>query len=340
MSTETKTIVFVAPGKAELQDRECDEAPAPDRVLLKTECTLISPGTEFACLSGSTNRMGDVKNPFPCVLGYSAVARVLKTGSAVTSLREGDRCLCYHSRHAGCQNMPETNLVRIEDDRIPSEEAVFCVVGCMGFQGVRRCRPEFGESLMVMGLGLLGQFAVQTARLSGAFPVIALDFIESRREIALALGADAAFSPDDPALKEKIMELTGGRGCDAVVEVTGNPQAVVQGLELTARFGRFALVGCNRTPTEKIDFYNLVHRPGITVIGAHNMARPQHDRRPGVWTMREDMALLLRFLGAGRLQSRPLLTRIADPAEAPEIYEKLYARDPNLPGVVFDWKNY
>ena len=335
---KTKAIVFVAPGKAEFQDRDRDDALAPDRVLLKTECTLISPGTEFANLSGNTNR--GTKSPFPCVLGYSAVARVLKVGEAVTTLHEGDRCLCYHSQHSNYQIMPEINLVRIEDDALPSVEAVFCVVGCMGFQGVRRCRPEFGESLMVMGLGLLGQFAVQTAHLSGCLPVIALDFNEARRKIALALGADAAFAPDDPELKNKILELTNGRKCDSVVEVTGNPQAVVQGLGLTADFGRIALVGCNRTPTEKIDFYNLVHRPGISVLGAHNMARPLHDRRPGVWTMKEDMALLLRYMSAGRLRSRELLTMVADPAEAPGIYDRLYARDPGLLGVVFDWKNY
>ena len=335
---KVRSIDFVAPGKAELREIEIDGELTPNRVKLKTECTLISPGTEFACLAGNTNRSDS--SVFPKTLGYSAVARVLETGSAVTLVKPGDRCLCYHSAHRNYQFMPESNLVRIEDDALPAEEAVFCVVGCMGFQGVRRCRPEFGESLMVMGLGLLGQFAIQTAHLSGCFPVIALDFIEARRKTALELGADAAFSPDDPELKEKILKLTDGRGCDSVVEITGNPQAVVQGLGLTARFGRFSLVGCSRTPTEKIDFYNLVHRPGISVIGAHNMARPLQERRPGVWTMREDMALLLRFMSAKRLKSRPLLTMTADPAEAPGIYARLYARDPGLLGVVFDWRNY
>lgn len=332
---KVKSIVFVARGKAEFRETEVEayENPGPNQVLLKTDCTLISPGTELYCLDICNERR-------QMTLGYSAVARVMKTGSNVKNFREGDRCLCYHSCHQNYQLMPEDNLVRIEDDGLPSEDAVFCVVGCMGFQGVRRCRPEFGESLMVMGLGLLGQFAVQTSRQSGCFPVIGLDFMEDRRKIAMELGADAVFSPDDPELREKVLQLTGGRGCDSVVEVTGNPQAVVQGLQLTAKFGRFSLVGCNRTPTEKIDFYNLVHRPGISVIGAHNMARPLQERQPGVWTMREDMAVLLRSMSSGRLRSRPLLSMIADPAEAPGIYDRLFARDPGLLGVVFDWKKY
>ena len=110
-------------------------------------------------------------------------------------------------------------------------------------------------------------------------------------------------------------------------------------MKLTARFGRIALVGCNRKATEKIDFYNLVHRPGISVLGAHNMARPLDDRRPGLWTMKEDMEVLLRYMAAGRLQSRPLLSKVAKPAEAPEIYARLLAHDPELLGVVFDWNN-
>lgn len=332
-----KVIQFVSQGKAELLDIDFPDPSdiAPDMVYLKTICTLISPGTEFACINGSVS-----KNQFPMTLGYSAVATVMAVGANVTKFAVGDRCLCYHSGHRNYQLMPEHKLVKIVHDSLPSEEAVYCVVGCMGFQGVRRCRPEFGESLMVMGLGLLGQFAVQTAHLSGCFPVIALDYNEKRRQIALGSGADHAFSPGDPELEEKVRAVTDGKGADSVIEVTGNPQAVVQGLKLTARFGRVSLVGCSRTPTENIDFYNLVHRPGISIIGAHNQARPMDDRRPGVWTMAEDMSLLLKYMDAGRLQCKNLHTMTADPAEAPGIYDRVYNRDPDLLGVVFDWSKY
>ena len=330
-----QAVAFTAPGRAELVAHELPDAPKADHVLLKTEYTLISPGTEFACLNGVTGRA--VR--YPMYLGYSAVARVIGAGADVHDLKPGDRCLCYHSIHCSFQHMPARNVVRIEDDVLPSPEAIFCVVGTMGFQGVRRCRPEFGESSLVMGLGLLGQFAAQTARLCGLFPVIGLDFHADRREKALATGADACFSPDEPGLTEKIKNLTRG-GADIVIEVTGNPQAVVQGLECCAPFARVALVGCSRTPTEKIDFYNLVHRPGISLIGAHNCARPALDRRPGVWTQREDMALLLRSMALGRLSSKHLITGIADPAECPGIYDRLYRRDPSVLGQLFDWRNY
>ena len=334
---KAKVIQFVSKGKAEFLDINYPDPVelGPDMVYLKTICTLISPGTEFACINGSVSQ-----NQFPMTLGYSAVATVMAVGPNVTKFAVGDRCLCYHSAHRNYQLMPQQKLVKIVHDSLPAEEAVYCVVGCMGFQGVRRCRPEFGESLMVMGLGLLGQFAIQTAHLSGCFPVIALDYNEKRRQIALESGADYAFSPGDPDLDAKVRAVTDGKGADSVIEVTGNPQAVVQGLKLTARFGRVSLVGCSRTPTENIDFYNLVHRPGISVIGAHNQARPLDDRRPGVWTMAEDMALLLKYMDAGRLQCKNLHSMTADPVEAPGIYDRVYNRDPDLLGVVFDWSKY
>ena len=88
------SIQFVARGKAELREKEFNCDPAPGEVVLKTRCTLISPGTEFACLNGNTNR-GPVT--FPMTLGYSAVADVIKVGEGVTEFSEGEN----HIRRIG-----------------------------------------------------------------------------------------------------------------------------------------------------------------------------------------------------------------------------------------------
>lgn len=332
---KVQQITFVSQGQVQFTSVDFPDTLLPHQLLLKTEYTLISPGTEYDVL---TNQIGNVR--YPSVLGYSAVARVVKTGEAVTEFREGDRCLCYHSSHRSYQIMTCDQLAKIEFDTLPPEEALFCVVGCMGFQGVRRCRPELGESAIVLGAGLLGQFAMQTFRLCGAYPVICLDFHAFRREKALQYGADAAFSPEEKDLPEKIRSLTGNHTlCNNAVEVTGNPQALIQALTLMAPAGRISLVGCSRTPTKELDFYNLVHKPGIQILGAHNMARPLHDGRPGVWTMKEDMKTLLRYMAGGRLHSRHLITDILDPARAPAAYSRLVQKDPGLLGTVFDWNN-
>ena len=269
------SIAFTAPGRAELENCELTEPKLKrDEVFLETECTLISPGTERACLLGLTD------GKFPKYLGYSAVANVLRAGEEA-GFQPGERVLVYHSIHSTHLVKQARDLVRIEDDTLPAHAAVFAVIASMGLQGVRKARPEFGESLAVMGLGLLGLFAVRCAYLDGLFPVIALDFNERRRKLALEFGADAAFSPDEPELAEKIRHLTGGKGVNVVVEVTGNPEALNGALDFTAPYGRITLTGCSRTPTHEIDFYHKVHCPGISIIGAHNMARPLHDGRHG-----------------------------------------------------------
>ena len=332
---KAKEIAFVAVGKAELRDCAILESGKVERdfLLLKTITTLISPGTERDCLMNLThNKVG-----YPAVLGYSAVAEVVEVGEGVEEFTPGERVMVYHSSHRSYQYKHKSDIYKLDFPELAPEEAVFTIVGAMGFQGLRKIRPELGESVMVMGQGLLGLFALQCARLSGALPLIALDLSPERRALALELGADYAFSPEEEDLVGKIRKLTRG-GVNGVVEVTGNPEAIHLGLACMAPMGRISLVGCSRRPTKEVDFYNEVHRPGISVIGAHNFARPRSDRRPGYWTNREDVECLLHLLAKGRIRVKPFLTRVASPAEAPEIYGEL-ASGPRKPfGVVFDWR--
>ena len=292
-----RTIVFTEREKAELIETDFEQInPEPGFALLKTEYSLISPGTERACL------LGLVDGSFPMTLGYSAVATVLEAGKG-SDLKPGDRAVIYHSHHSSLQLKEERDIVRIENPAIDSRDAVFAVTAAMGLQGIRKVRPELGESVAVMGLGLLGLAAVRCAHLSGAFPLIALDFNKKRRTIAKEFGADFVFSPDEPELKRKIQDLTHG-GINALIEVTGNPDALNSALDFMAPLGRIALVGCSRLPTEQIDFYHKVHKPGISIIGAHNFVRPRNDSHPGYWTMRDDMRTLLRLTAAGKFKPK------------------------------------
>ena len=228
-------------------------------------------------------------------------------------------------------------------------DAVFCVTAAMGLLGLRKLQCELGESVAVVGLGLLGLAALRCASLDGCMPLIGIDFNPVRRQIAHDYGADYTFSPDEPDLASKIRELTrdSGRGetiknipqggCNGVIEVTGNPAALDAALDYTAPFGRIALVGCSRTPTERLDFYNKVHRPGISLLGGHNFARPRTDSQAGFWTMRRDMSFLLRLIQQKRFDPSRMLNVVAPPEQAPELYARLLAHDQNLLGVVFDW---
>ena len=328
-----KQIVFTAPGKAELLDTPLPNAE-PDSITVSTEYTVVSGGTEKANLLDLPNVPG---GPFPRYLGYSGVGRVIKAGPA-TKTPVGSRVLVYHGVHSNWNVVPEANITPILDNSISSLDAAFVILASMGLGGVRKARLEIGESAMVMGLGLLGMFAVQFCRLNGAFPVIAADPNPDRRALALQLGADAALDPLSPEFSNQVRDLTYGKGVRATIEVSGSSAAMHQALECAAFQGRVVLLGCTRVSDCSVDYYSQVHRPGIELIGAHNFVRPKYDSYPYHWTHQDDCIAILRLLGSGRIQISPLCSSVVSPARAPEVYTRL-AKDPSFPlGVVFDWR--
>jgi len=263
---------------------------------------------------------------------------VTDVGDGVENVTVGDRVLLEWVTHRSHAVVKASDLIVLSDERVESLDAAFVVIGAMGLQGVRKLRLQLGESAMVVGLGILGMFATQMASLDGAIPVTVSDYDPKRRGLALSLGADHAFSPDEENLPEKIRELTYGKGVDAIVEVTGAAAALQQALTYVAREGRISLTGCTRVSDAHIDFYKYVHRPGVSLIGAHTFVRPETDSRPGYWTTRDDYRVLLAFMAAGRIKAQAIISEIVSPERAPEVYRRL-AEEKHPPlGIVFDWK--
>ena len=257
----------------------------------------------------------------------------------MTEFAIGDRVIVYHGNHGKYNIRPTHEITKITDDSIPSLDAAFVVIATMGLGGVRKLELELGESAMVMGLGLLGMFAVQFCRLSGAYPVIAADPNPVRRELALKLGADYAFDPSAADFVEQVKAVTKGKGVRATVEVTGVSAAMKQALECATWMGRISLLGCTRVSDCAVDYYRQVHCPGVKLIGAHNFVRPKVESYPHHWTHQDDCDAILDMLGAGRVQIAPIVSRVVSPERAPEIYDQL-CDDPCFPiGTVFDWRN-
>src|SRR5439155_3661772 len=108
-------------------------------------------------------------------------------------------------------------------EALPSHEAVYANLISIALQGVRKARLELGEAVLVVGLGLIGNLALQLARLQGGFPALGVDLDEGRREIAMACGADDCFDPTDAETTAALERATEGRGPAVVIEATGSP---------------------------------------------------------------------------------------------------------------------
>ncbi len=337
-----KQIIFTKPYVAEYQEiSETDFSDiAPNQVVVKTMVSSISAGTERANYVGDENVtiVKDMKVGFPRVVGYSSAGEVVKVGSAVTKVRVKDRVACFGSHHVNYNVLNEDNLVKIESDKISYEEAAISYISCFPLAAVRKVRVELGESLMVMGLGLLGQLAVAFARSMGAYPVIACDPVEERRNEALKNGADYAFDPFDADFIEKVKSVSGG-GVNTAIEVTGVGVALDQTLDCMKKFGRIALLGCTRKSDFSIDFYHKVHGPGITLIGAHTSARPNKESYPAYFTHEDDIKTFLNLTLGKRINVKNIIKASYSPKDCQEVYTRL-VNDKNFPICAqFKWEN-
>ena len=334
-----KAILFIKKDTAELVDIEKPEA-GPGKVLVKLAVSTISSGTERANLTGELNIS---RNPAECLEahwprqgGYSSAGVVEDVGEGVTSVKPGDRVALSWSTHQQYVSLDEKNVHKIEDENISFEEAALWHIATFPVAAIRKCGLEFGESAIVMGQGVLGKFAVKYLRAAGAVPIIAVDPVPEKRAQALELGADFALDPGAPDFSEQVKKLTRG-GVKVAIEVTGIGKALDQVLDCMAPFGRVALLGCTRNSDFTIDYYHKVHSPGITLIGAHTMARPEKESHSGWWTERDDVRAEMDLHRLGRVILADLVEETHSPLEAPKVYERL-AKEKAFPLVQFDWR--
>ena len=334
----TKQIVFTEVNTAKLLDTELGELGAHS-VMVRTAVSTISAGTERANITGDPNvDSGKEANvTFPRTSGYNSAGEVIAVGSAVRSVKVGDRVVVYWGKHMGINLVHENNVVKIEDESVSFETGAMSFIASFPMAAVRKTRVEIGESALVMGLGILGMIAVKLLRAAGAVPIIAVDPNPKRRVMALENGADYALDPFEEGFAERVKKMSGG-GVNVAIEVTGVGAGFNQALDCMARFGRVALLGCTRNSDFTVDYYRKIHAPGITVIGAHTIARPDNESHAGWFTHRDDIKAALKLCAGGRIKLEDLIGETHSPADCEKVYERLIF-DREFPvGVQFDWR--
>ena len=347
---DNPNIVFTRKDVAELVDRPVPE-PAAGEVRVRLVRSCISSGTERANLIGVPDAgvgifsAGDGVT-WPRQSGYSSSGVVDKVGDGVTSLKPGDRVSLSWSVHARYVVVPAANAYPIPDG-VPFEHAALAHIATFPLAAIRKCRLELGEGAIVMGQGILGQLAVLLLKAAGATPVIAADPMADKRERALKLGADFALDPTEDGFAQKAKELCRSERtvmCGRVsesgpavgIEVTGVGKALDNVLDAMAPYGRIALLGCTRNSNFTIDYYHKVHGRGVTLVGAHTLARMEVESAPGWWTQRDDALAFLRLVALGRIDLSGFVEEVHSPAECGEVYSRL-AKGGAFPTVQFEW---
>ena len=333
---KNRSIMFTAPNTAELLSSEIPDI-SDTQVLIRIHRTAISAGTERAGITGDLNISIKEKSEvahFPRYAGYSCSGTVERVGAKVTSLKVGDRVAASWSLHKDYYACEEKRAYKLPCG-VSLDSGALIHVATFPAAAIRKCRLEFGESALVMGLGILGMIAVKLLRAIGASPIIAVDPVKEKRELALSHGADFALDPFDADFAKRVREITDG-GVNVAIEVTGNGRGLDGALDCMKPYGRVALLGCTRNSDFSIDYYRKVHGPGITLIGAHTLARPNAESSAGWWTERDEALALIRLIDTGRLDLDSLIERIYPVEEYKEAYERLI-KEPTFPVALFDW---
>lgn len=325
----------VWPSRATVEIEEFEFPSLGDKeILVATECTLISPGTERAFLLGLPNAQGH----YPSYPGYSNIGVVIDSGRNVDGFKIGDRVVSSKGHTSHFVATPDS-LVKVTETTLSSEEAVFFNLCTIAMQGVRKAKIELGEPVLVLGGGLIGLFAMQLAKLSGGLPVVTADLSDNRLQLAKQVGADYTSNPEAEDLNDQLDRITGGKGLAVVIEATGHPSVVNTAFQLADWHGRVVLLASTRGETERVNFYRDIHGKGLTVLGAHNSVRPRHESSPHFWTLRDDWELSLQLIAHGRVVVAPLITHRMPGIQAAEAYQLLMEWDENLLGVVLNWED-
>lgn len=319
-------IVSDEKGHAEVQEITVGD-PGPQEVQVRIHVSLISPGTERAWILGLPNTPGR----YPHRSGYCTSGVVEKVGSEVKNFSVGDRVGCHMLSHCSLGNVEAKYVVKLPEG-VPFEKGVFVTLGQIALQGVRKARIELGEKVMVIGQGVIGQLALQLARLNGAMPAIGVDRHENRLKTSLACGADMAFDTND----EKWLEAVGEKP-QVVLDATGYPEAVQLSFDAIRTFGRVVLLASTRG-LSTVNYYADIHAKGVTVLGAHAGRVPEIEERPGFWTWQQDAKCFLDLVAAGKLNLDPLITNRITWKEADAVYnERLLKWDMDMIGTVISW---
>jgi 2-desacetyl-2-hydroxyethyl bacteriochlorophyllide A dehydrogenase len=340
---KARQIVITEPYKVGVREVDLPE-PAPDQILVKTEASAVSAGTELAIFTGTHQWLKDPGLPdwkFPFRPGYSAAGTVVAVGSEVHAWHAGDR-VSYPGNHASHELLTlgheRGRLWRLPDNLDMERASVACVAR-YGMGAAIRAGLTLGRTAAVLGLGVIGQFALRCLIAGGAYPVVGIDSVAMRREAAKAGGADHVIDLAEDEAMELVAQCLGTPGAEIVADATGIPDAVPVAMSLACDAGQVIVVGSPRGKAREVNFYDDLHRRSIDVAGAHGnmLFEPSHTRLAGAWDIDKAQKWLLGALASGRLSLAGLITHRIEPTGLATAYEGLLGKKDEYLGVVVRW---
>ena len=313
LGTERMLVEF---GKASLIDKARQQPDKVKQVLDKIKTDGVQPTIEAVF-----NKLG---HPLP--LGYCNSGTVVAIGNGVTEFNVGDR-VASNGQHAEYVCVPK-NLVAKIPENVSDEEAAFTVIGSIGLQGIRLINPQLGETVVVIGLGLIGLIAAQLLQANGC-RVIGIDFDEEKVQLAREkniIGINPT-KGTDPV--KYVLEETASYGADAILITasTKTDEVIHQAAEMSRKKGRIVLVGVIGLGLRRDDFYKKELSFQVSCSYGPGRYDDDYENRgidyplPFVrWTEKRNFETVLQAIAMGRIDVKSLITEEVKLDNYKEIY--------------------
>ena len=325
--TETMLLHF---GRSSLFEKVRSQPDRVKQVLAKAVAEGITP-----TVTAVQDKLSDAMSP-----GYCQAGVVIDTGGAAP-FASGDRVVT-NGPHAEIVRVPYNLAARIPDG-VDFETAAFTPLAAIALQGLRLARPTLGETVVVFGLGLVGQLAVQLVRAQGC-RCIGIDTDADRVHLAELSGAAGLVAGEEPIV-DRVRELTGGVGADVIVMTlaTDSDEPMHQAAQMSRKRGRIILVGVTGMNLRRADFYEKELSFQVSCSYGPGRYDPEYEEKgidyplPFVrWTERRNFEAVLALMADGRLDVGALVTHRFPVDEAPEAYDLLLSEQPSM-GIVLTY---
>ena len=316
LGTERMLVEF---GKASLIEKARQQPDKVKMVLDKIKTDGLMPTLEAVF-----NKLGQ-----PLPLGYCNVGEVMAVGEGIEDLQIGDR-VASNGQHAEVVCVPR-NLVAKIPKNVSDDEAAFTVIGSIGLQGIRLLNPTLGETVVVVGLGLIGLLTAELLRVNGC-RVVGVDLDEQKLNIAAQKGIITCNPArgDDPV--KFVEDMTNGTGADAVI-ITASAKTddiISQAARMSRKRGRIVLVGVVGLNLSRAEFYEK--ELSFQVSCSYGPGRYDDDYEqkghdypvPFVrWTENRNFQTILQLVSSGILDVKPLITEVIPLNDFDHIYGQI-----------------
>jgi len=347
--------VWIEEGGAVTVNEEPEPALRPKWYLTDTQFSLISAGTESSHVRSQMSP--EAKGKGPRRIGYSNSGIVREAGEGATRFRPGQLVGCYGGGYADHQSVcavPET-LTAPCPETVTPRQAAFVGVGTFGLNGLRLCELQFGEVVVMIGMGLIGQITAQIA-LAAGYGVVAFSHSQKLLDLALKLGCHGAVKAGETDSMEKALKLAvdlGGApaaegrpgGFDAAVVCSGRGSsntALLEGLDLIRDKGVVSIVGAPDLSFPRAPFFAkearlvIARAAGVGRYDLHHEEDCEPIPHSHVrWTEGRNLEEVLRLIGEGKLNVDELITHEFAVEDAAAAYDQVLNRPTECLGVLF-----